>query len=102
MLVLIFNKLNLRHQARYNSMELGLILGRNLEKPGKRQNLGVFQGFSRSNFAFLPFSRFSRFFQVFQVTWQPWIWHISHRKGNFVEKYRSSLYVHELDAREPG
>ena len=43
-------------------MELGLILGRNLEKPGKRQNLGVFQGFSRSNFAFLPFSRF---FQVF-------------------------------------
>ena len=38
-------------------MELGLILGRNLEKPGKRQNLGVFQGFSRSNFAFLPFSR---------------------------------------------
>ena len=41
-------------------MELGLILGRNLEKPGKRQNLGVFQGFSRSNFAFLPFSRFSR------------------------------------------
>ena len=45
-------------------MELGLILGRNLEKPGKRQNLlGVFQGFSRSNFAFLPFSRF---FQVFQ------------------------------------
>ena len=25
-------------------MELGLILGRNLEKPGKRQNLGVFQG----------------------------------------------------------
>ena len=43
-------------------MELGLILGRNLEKPGKRQNLGVFQGFSRSNFAFL---QFSRFFQVF-------------------------------------
>ena len=43
-------------------MELGLILGRNLEKPGKQQNLGVFQGFSRSNFAFLPFSRF---FQVF-------------------------------------
>ena len=42
-------------------MELGLILGRNLEKPGKRQNLGVFQGFSRSNFAYLPFSRFSRF-----------------------------------------
>ena len=42
-------------------MELGLILGLNLEKPGKRQNLGVFQGFSRSNFAFLPFSRFSRF-----------------------------------------
>ena len=39
-------------------MELGLILGRNLEKTGKRQNLGVFQGFSRSNFAFLPFSRF--------------------------------------------
>ena len=52
-------------------MELGLILGPNLEKPGKRQNLGVFQGFSRSNFAFLPFSRFSRFYQVFQVTWQP-------------------------------
>ena len=42
-------------------MELGLILGRNLEKPGKRQNLGVFQGFSRFNFLFLPFSRFSRF-----------------------------------------
>ena len=41
-------------------MELGLILGQNLEKPGKRQNLGVFQGFSRSNFAFLQFSRFSR------------------------------------------
>ena len=53
-------------------MELGLILGRNLEKPGKRQNLGVFQGFSRSNFAFLPFSRFFQVFQVFQVTWQPW------------------------------
>ena len=52
-------------------MELGLILGRNLEKPGKRQNLGVFQGFSRSNFAFLPFSRFFQVFQVFQVTWQP-------------------------------
>ena len=50
--------------------------------PGKQQNLGVFQGFSRSNFAFLPFSRsnfgskpgktwktaefrrFSRFFKV--------------------------------------
>ena len=46
-------------------MELGLILGRNLEKPGKRQNLGVFQGFSRSNFAILPFSRFSRFFPGF-------------------------------------
>ena len=41
-------------------MELGLILGRNLEKPGKRQNLGVFQGFSRFNFLFLSFSRFSR------------------------------------------
>ena len=54
-------------------MELGLILGRNLEKPGKRQNLGVFQGFSRSNFAFLPFSRF---FQVFQVTWQPCVFFI--------------------------
>ena len=54
-------------------MELGLILGRNLEKPEKRQNLGVFQGFSRSSFAILPFSRFSRFFQVFQVTWQPCI-----------------------------
>ena len=52
-------------------MELGLILGQNLEKPGKRQNLGVFQGFSRSNFAFLPFSRFFQVFQVFQVTWQP-------------------------------
>ena len=55
-------------------MELGLILGRNLEKPGKRQNLGVFQGFSRSNFAFLPFSRFFHVFQVFQVTWQPCSW----------------------------
>ena len=55
-------------------MELGLILGRNLEKPGKRQNLGVFQGFSRSNFAFLPFSRFFQVFQVFQVTWQPCSW----------------------------
>ena len=53
-------------------MELGLILGQNLEKPGKRQNLGVFQGFSRSNFAFLPFSRFFQILQVFQVTWQPW------------------------------
>ena len=70
MLGLIFDKLkgSIRHQARYNSMELGLILGRNLEKPGKRQNLGVFQGFSRFNFLFLPFSRL---FQVFQVTWQP-------------------------------
>ena len=53
-------------------MELGLILGRNLEKPGKRQNLGVFQGFSRFNFLFLPFSRLFQVFQVFQVTWQPW------------------------------
>ena len=52
-------------------MELGLILGRNLEKPGKRQNLGVFQGFSRFNFLFLPFSRLFQVFQVFQVTWQP-------------------------------
>ena len=41
-------------------MELGLILGRNLERHGKRQNLGVFQGFSRFNFLFLPFSRFSK------------------------------------------
>ena len=55
-------------------MGLGLILGRNLEKPGKRQNLGVFQGFSRSNFAFLPFSRFFQVFQVFQVTWQPCVY----------------------------
>ena len=54
-------------------MELGLILGRNLEKPGKRQNLGVFQGFSRFNFLFLPFSRLFQVFQVFQVTWQPWL-----------------------------
>ena len=53
-------------------MELGLIFGRNLEKPGKRQNLGVFQGFSRFNFLFLPFSRLFQVFQVFQVTWQPW------------------------------
>ena len=53
-------------------MELGLILGRNLEKPGKRQNLGFFQGFSRFNFLFLPFSRLFQVFQVFQVTWQPW------------------------------
>ena len=52
-------------------MELGLILGRSLEKPGKRQNLGVFQGFSRFNFLFLPFSRLFQVFQVFQVTWQP-------------------------------
>ena len=42
-------------------MELGLILGRNLEKPGKRQNLVVFQGFSRFNCLFLPFSRLFRF-----------------------------------------
>ena len=55
-------------------MELGLILGRNLEKPGKRQNLGVFRGFSRFNFLFLPFSRLFQVFQVFQVTWQPWSW----------------------------
>ena len=53
---------SIRHQARYNSMELGLILGRNLEKLGKRQNLGVFQGFSRFSFLFLPFSR------LFQVS----------------------------------
>ena len=52
-------------------MELGLILGRNLEKPGKRQNLGVFQGFSRSNFAFLPFSRFSRFSRFFRSPGNP-------------------------------
>ena len=36
---------SIRHQARYNSMELGLILGRNLEKPEIRQNLDVFQAF---------------------------------------------------------
>ena len=46
-------------------MELGLILGRNLEKPGKRQNLGVFQGFSRFNFLFLPFSRLFQAFPGF-------------------------------------
>ena len=43
-------------------MELGLILGRNLEKPGKRQNLGVFQGFSRFNFfIFAVFQAFPGF-----------------------------------------
>ena len=41
-------------------MELGQILGRNLEKPGKRQNLGVFQGFSRFNF-FAVFQAFPGF-----------------------------------------
>ena len=46
-------------------MELGLILGRNLEKPGKWQNLGVFQGFSRFDFLFLPFSRLFQVFQAF-------------------------------------
>ena len=46
-------------------MELGLILGRNLEKPGKRQNLGVFQGFSRFDFLFLPFSRLFQAFPGF-------------------------------------
>ena len=42
-------------------MELGLILGRNLEKPGKRQNLGVFQGQILHFCRFPGFSRFSRF-----------------------------------------
>ena len=88
---------SIRHQARYNSMELGLILGGNLEKPGKRQNLGVFQGFSRFNFLFLPFSRL---FQVFQVTWQPWSYHgaeicmLEPERGDKT-RYRSNFYVRD-------
>ena len=42
-------------------MELGLILGRNLEKPGKRQNLGVFKVFQGLIFHFCRFPGFSRF-----------------------------------------
>ena len=42
-------------------MELGIILGRNLEKPGKRQNLGVFPGFQGLIFYFCRFPGFSRF-----------------------------------------
>ena len=51
---------SIRHQARYNSMELGLILGRNLEKLGKRQNLGVFKVFQSLVFYFCRFPGFSR------------------------------------------
>ena len=42
-------------------MELGLILGRNLEKPGKRQNLGFFKVFQGLIFYFCRFPGFSRF-----------------------------------------
>ena len=80
-------------------MELGLILGGNLEKPGKRQNLGVFQGFSRFNFLFLPFSRLFQVFQVFQVTWQPCIYKyrvIIFSLANLLQLFQKNFIIFEV------